>query len=115
MKRRKAFSKEEKLMQIIGVFLEEYRKGNKDLTTAEVARALDITPSTKLRNLIVHLSNQRALVGKTEPHIGIAGFRVLWSLNPEYLDYAKAPIAQQKKGRELRINTPKGQFIEVLR
>jgi len=114
MRNRKAFTKEEKQMQIIGVFLEEYRKGNADLTTADIAHALGVTASTKLRKLIVSLANQGALQGRAEPHAGIAGFRVLWSLHPDYIEYAKAPISQQKRGRELRINTREGSFVEVL-
>lgn len=115
MRNRKAFSKEEKLIQIIAVFLEEFRKGNKELTVADVARGLNITPSTKLRKLMRCLNEQNVLSAYSEPHVGIAGFRVIWLLTPAYLEYAKATLSQQKKGRDLRINTPKGQFIEVFR
>lgn len=113
MRNRKAFTKEEKQIQIISVFLAAYQRNQKDLTTSEIALALDITPSTKLRKLLTSLKEQRALTTAIEPHTGIAGFRVLWSLHPEYIEYAKAPASQKKQGRELRINTRKGSFVEV--
>lgn len=115
MRRRKAYAREEKLQMIIGVFLEAFQRGQKDMTVAEVAHALDITPSTKLRDLLYALRNQDVLTAWTEPHPGIVGWRMVFGLSPNYIDYAKATKSQQKRGRELRINTPKGQFIEVLR
>lgn len=115
MKRRKAYAREERLQQIIGVFLESYRHGFTDMTTAEIARRLDVTPSTKFRNLLKSLLVQEVLSVENEEHVGISGFRAVWSLSESYKAYAQAPASQQKKGRELRINTRKGSFVEVLR
>lgn len=115
MKRRKAFAREEKLQIIIGIFWAEYQAGRKDMTAAEVARKLDVTASTKLRELLNHLIRQGVLVTATEDHPGITGWRRLYALSPDYTEYAKAPMSRQRQGRELRINTRKGSFVEVLR
>jgi len=115
VKRRKAFAKEEKLQIIMGAFLEEYRNGQKWLTAADIARAIDNAPSTKLRALLTNLVKQGAIVFEVEDSASIMGFRRLYGLSPEYLLYAAAPVSQQKKGRDIRINTRKGTFIEVLR
>jgi len=115
MKRRKAYSREERLQQIVGVFLDFYQRGFKDATATEIARSLDLEPSTKFRVMLEHLVKQNVLVCATEAHASINGYRKIYRISPDYIEYAKAPVSQQKRGRELRINTRKGSFVEARR
>lgn len=116
MRKPKAYGREEKLQIIMGAFIAAYQRGLKDMTVSEIARAIHNEPSTKLRALLNSLIAQNALVVSEEPHSGIAGFRRIYALSPDYLDYAKAPPSRQTKvDRVIRINTRKGQFVEVLK
>jgi len=115
MRRRKAYAREEKLQIIIGVFLSAYQHGETSLTVADVAHDIDNTPSQKLRNLLHALVAQDVLDVEVEEIPGCTGIRRSYGLSANYLAYAAAPESRQKKGHQLRINSRKGTFIEVLR
>jgi hypothetical protein len=115
MRKRKAYAREEKLQIIIGVFLSAYQRGGNRLTVADVAHAIDNTPSQRLRDLMHALVAQDVLDVEVEEIPGCTGIRRNYGLSANYLAYAAAPESRQKTGHELRINSRKGSIIEVLR
>ena len=84
MKRRKAFQREEKMIQIMAVFAKAYLGGQEDMLLSEVARALDNAPSTRLRQMLYSLVTQGALVYWHEPHAGIVNYRNVFALSGDF-------------------------------
>lgn len=117
MRSRRAFSRQERLIQIIQTVATLENEGQSECTTADIANRLGVTPSMKLRELINSLIKQEVLTHRLEDHAGIARFRRLYSLHPDYvLKVAKTP----KKGnsvqnRIVKINSQRGSSYEVMK
>jgi hypothetical protein len=117
MRSRRAFTRQERLIQIIQVVATLENEGQPECTTADIANRLGVTPSTKLRALINSLLVQKVLTHRLEDHAGIANFRRLYRLHPDYvLMVSKSP----KKGnsvqnRIIKINSQRGSSYEVMK
>ena len=97
--KRKAFSRAEREnMVIMQIAIRIQNGGGNGMTTNQLARALDITPSTKFRNILLDMWRVGKLDAKSIPHQGVTGKAYVWSL-PEG---AYTPPRAQK--REIVIN-----------
>lgn len=111
MKRRKAFDREYRLIQIVNEMWRRSQRGGRDATASEVAGWLDVT-STQARTLLTRLVEQGVLVSTSEPYPGVCGRRNLYWFTPEYLSDAenRKYRATPKPKRTIKIN---GQQLEI--
>jgi len=118
MKQRKAYSREERRLMIVqAIAIEVLRTAPwEEMTVAEVARKLQLTPSTKLRNMLNEMVVDGLLVSAKQKHAGIAGFRVLYALpDGSVRDMLKrAEKAIPGRNRTIRINTAQRSFLEEI-
>lgn len=100
----KALQREDRLRQILQCFAIELQEGRTgELTVAEIARKLRLTPSTKLRLMIEELVMDSQLISERETIPGIAKFRRIY--RPNHGEY-KRPAPQYKgAGRQIKINS----------
>lgn len=111
VKERKAYTREERRLMIIQAFAVEIqdRRGHY-MTTADIARKLHVTPSTKLRIILNEMVLDEILLCVVQEHPGIAGYRRLYSLAQshwrEALRYAQA--CAYDRPRKIKINTAQG-------
>lgn len=107
MRRVRAYSREERKRLIIHVLAEAIRCGEgEQKTCAQIANAMDITPSTKLRKILAEMVTAKLLEVEEVKDAGIAGFRNLYSLNDEREAFAeKHPSRRATKiERSIRLN-----------
>jgi len=118
MKKRKAYTREERCLMIVQALVVEVEKWGipAEMTVAEIAHKLDVTPSTKLRIIVNEMVLDGVLKSQKQKHPGIAGFRVLYRLSDEnhttVLKTAKKAAYGEK--RHIRVNTAQGSFWESL-
>lgn len=111
--RRKALKREDRLRQIILAFSVELQKvevgETVEMTTAKIARHLQLSPSTKLREMITELVIDGQLDFRKEQIPGVCKYRVLYSPNPKKFE---RPTPQYKgQGRAIKINSKQGSFL----
>lgn len=111
MRRVRAYSREERKRLIIHHFAESVRVGeNPVMTCAEIARKMDIRPSTKLRDILLEMVLDNTLLMSQQEDAGIAGFRVLYELNPfndAFSEQHASPRATRMH-HAIRLNTSNG-------
>jgi transcription initiation factor IIE alpha subunit len=115
MGRVRAYSREERKRLIIYVLAEAIRKGNsQQMTATQIAREMDIVPSTKLRKILAEMVTEKILQVEDVEDAGIAGFRYLYYLNGERDGFAfKHPSERElRKNRTIRLNI--GGKVEAL-
>jgi len=107
MRRVRAYSRDERKRMIIHVLAAAIRVGDSGvMTCAEIARKMDIVPSTKLRNILMEMIEYGVLSVEEQPDAGIAGKRYLYWLkkdNQAYSDQHKNAKAT-KRERAIRLN-----------
>jgi hypothetical protein len=112
MKRRvRAYSRADRKRLIIYHLADAMRKGiGKRFTTAEIARMMDIIPSTKLRDILWELTDENILHFSDEEDASLLGYRTYFELNPEIESYynAKPNRHTTRMEREIRLNSSKG-------
>lgn len=108
--KQKALAREDRLRQILQVFAIELQQGRTgELTTAEIARKMHLTPSTKLRLMIEELVMEGGLQSRLEEIPGICKYRRVYSPDPSVF---KMPKPQYKGGgRSIRINSRQTSFF----
>ena len=89
---------------IIQSFLVDIQKGNDgQLTCAEIARYLRVTPSTKLRIILAEMVEDDLITARKVLDHGIAGFRRIYKLPGGYalksLETAKTAAFGKKKAK----------------
>lgn len=110
MARKKALSRDERKRQILIAFALEVQQGNDaELTVADIARKLHLTPSTKLRDIVMELVIDGSLDFRDEAIPGIAKFRRLYS--PNYGVFKKPKDEYGRQGRAVKINSKQGSFL----
>ena len=105
--KRRAFSRAERETMVITQIAIRIQNGQGNgMTTNQLARALDITPSTKFRNILLEMWRAGKLEAVSIPHQGITGKAYVWSLPEGSYQEPKRPK------RELVINSKmqKGQL-----
>jgi len=106
VKQRKAYTREQRRLMIVQSFLVEAEKGNAgQLTCAEIAHYLGVTPSTKLRIILAEMEVDDLLKSKRVKDHGIAGFRRLYSLQD------KNPHQSLKNARQAAFGAKRGKRV----
>ena len=113
-RQRKAYTTEEREAQIIAVFALELYDGNEGrLTTAMIANALRMTPSTHLRTILDGMVVSTTLVCEKVKDPGIAGFKRVYSLPDgnvlNQLEKARIGAGMQKE-RVIHVNARQMSF-----
>jgi hypothetical protein len=80
LERRKAFKREDRKRMILLAFAVEETNGRHEMTLAQIAKYLRVTPSTKLRSMVVELEIEGLLKSRTEPYPGVAKKVTIWEL-----------------------------------
>jgi hypothetical protein len=117
MRRVRAYSRDERKRLIIHVLAEAIRVGDIDaMTCAEIAKKMDIVPSTKLRKILAEMTKAEILSVVKQPDAGIAGYRFVYSLNAgrDAYWYKQANKSAVERARQIRLNTAHGVEILVL-
>ena len=110
MAKQKALAREDRLRQILQVFAIDLQQGGKgEFTTAEIARKMHLTPSTKLRLMIEELVMEGGLQSRREDIPGVCKYRRIYSPDPNAF---KMPKPQYRGGgRSIKINSKQTSFI----
>jgi len=111
--KKKALAREDRLRQILQAFAIEIQEGRTgEMTVADVARKLHLSPSTKLRLMIEELVQDSQLISEKEDIPGIAKFRRIYRPN---LGQFKPPSPQYRgAGRHIKITgNQMSMFVEV--
>jgi hypothetical protein len=117
MRRVRAYSRDERKRLIINVLATAMKVGEPfKLTCAEIAKSMDIVPSTKLRQILAEMVAAGTLRVERQQDAGIAGFRLLYELNPETEAYAWRRVDKKAEEfhRAIRLNTAHGAEMLVL-
>lgn len=113
MARKKALKREDRLRQIMLAFAVDIQNGGDgEMTIADIAKKIDQSPSTKLRDMVTELVIDGVLDYRTEEIPGIAKFRRIYSPNPKTFKRPKAVYGKQ--GRAIKFNSKQGSFLEYL-
>lgn len=108
--KQKALAREDRLRQIMQVFAMDLQQGGTgELTTAEIARKMHLSPSTKLRLMIEELVMEGGLQSRREDIPGVCKYRRIYSPDPKHF---KMPKPQYKgQGRSIKINSKQTSFF----
>jgi hypothetical protein len=99
----KALSREDRKRQILLSFALRLQRGETgEMTVAEIAHDLHLSPSQKLRDMVTELVIDGAIDFRNEPIPGITKFRRVYSPNPATFKKPKAEYGRQ--GRAIKIN-----------
>lgn len=112
MKRRKAFTREERLIQIVQRTVMEYPvTARAKVTASEVAGWLDIS-ATQARKLLRSLVAQGVMSEEFQPYPGICKHVVLFGFTSTYLNDVedKRYVVWKQPKRHIKIN---GQQLEI--
>lgn len=108
--KKKALAREDRLRQILQVFAIELQAGRTgELTTAEIARKMHLTPSTKLRLMIEELVMEGGLQSRREDIPGVCKYRRIYSPDPKAFDMPKPQY--RGSGRQIKINSKQTSFF----
>jgi hypothetical protein len=113
----RAYKREDRKALIIHVFATDIQAhGDGIFTCSTIAKAMDITPSTKLRNIIDEMVSQGLLISERVEDTGIAGFRTLYSLNvgTEGFAFPHHWTKHAKRQHEIRLNPARSEERLVL-
>ena len=121
-KERKAYTREERKMQVLGALAIARFEGADGLTARGIAEALKMTTSTHLRKLLAEMEEAKDIIFFREDDPGIAGFRIVYMLPEDvgtrdimkraqgYVYGRKVETAKQREERLIRaINREQGQ------
>jgi len=115
MRRVRAYSRDERKRLIIHVLAETIRTGNLEgLSCAAIAQKMDIVPSTKLRQILAEMIAADVVNFKKEPDAGIAGFRVIYSLNYQHPAFSQPHTNRRAQRIERNIRLNHGGKVETL-
>lgn len=112
MKHRKAFVREERLIQIVNHIARKYDQQYEGrVTTSEVANWLDLS-ATQTRKLLAALVNQEVLEIEYQDYPGVCGKRALYGFTQAYADKCEEKVfrATPPRRRSIKIN---GQQMEI--
>jgi len=106
----KALAREDRHRQIYQCFAIELQEGRTaELTVAEVAKKLHLSPSTKLRIMLEELVMEGGLQSRREDIPGVAKFRRIYSPDQKHF---KRPAPQYRgQGRTIKINSKQTSFF----
>lgn len=117
----KALSRDDRKRQILIAFAVEMQQLTKaeieagtavEMTVADIARAMHLSPSTKLREMVLELVIEGVLDYRDEPIPGVAKFRRLFS--PDNATFKRPKAQYGRSSREIKINSKQGSFFAEL-
>lgn len=110
MARGQNLTRDERKRQIQIAFALEVQHGNEpEMTVADIARKLHLTPSTFLRDIIMELVIDGSLDFRDQEIPGKCKFRRLYSPNYEVFKKPKAEYGRQ--GRAIKVNAGQQSFL----
>ena len=113
MPKTKALARDDRKRQILLTFAVEMNGGRDvELTIADIARKIHLSPSQKLRDMVMELVIDGALQFRDEAIPGIAKFRRLYFANP--VTYKRPSSSLASEPRKIKVNSKQGSFFEVL-
>jgi hypothetical protein len=113
MAKTKALAREDRKRQIMIAFAVEMQQGNNpEMTIADIARKLHLSPSTKLRDIVYELVIDGSLDFRDEEIPGCAKFRRLYS--PDEKNFVAPKAEYGRVGRTIKINSHMLSFFEEL-
>lgn len=115
MRRVRAYTREERKRLIIYNLAKAIREGSGyRFTTAEIARMMDVTASTKLRDILWEMTDDNILHFCDEEDASLLGYRTYFELNIENEAYfgAKPNPRAQRMSHAIRLNI--GGKVEAL-
>lgn len=108
--KKKALSREDRKRQILLVFAIQIQNGGEgECTVADIARSMHLSPSTKLRDMVMELVIEGSLDFRDEPIPGIAKFRRLYSPDSKTFKRPTPQYIGQRK--PLKINSRQGTLL----
>lgn len=109
-KQRKAYTREERKHMVVQAFLvEETKQGMLwGMTTADIARYLKVTASTKLRDILTEMVIEGTLLEEREKSVTIKGYTRIFHLSTKKHNEVKPP---EPKHHALRINGHKSGHV----
>jgi len=111
--KQKALPRDDRKRQIMLAFAVEIQNGNDgEMTIADIARAMHLAPSTKLRNMVLELVIDGVLDYRDEPIPGVAQFRRIYSPDKNTFRAPRPRYIGEQRG--IRINSKQGSFFEVM-
>ena len=106
----KALAREDRKRQIILAFAVEIQNGNSgEMTVAQIAKWLHLSPSSKLRDMVTELVIDGQLDFRDEAIPGVAKYRRIYSPN-----FAKDKVYEAihlKKRKPIKINSRQTSFF----
>lgn len=108
--KKKALAREDRLRQILQVFAVELQSGREGrMTVADIARKMNLVPSTKLRLMITELVMDSQLIAEREDIPGIAKFRRIYRPNLGEFSLPTPKYIGEK--RSIKINSRQTSFF----
>lgn len=106
----KALSRDDRKRQILLAFAMNIQTGGDgEMTVADIARMMHLSPSTKLRDMVTELVIDGSIDFRDEPIPGVAKFRRIYSPDPKTF---KRPKPHYKgEGKPIRFNSKQGSFF----
>lgn len=109
----KALKRDDRKRQILLAFAVNFQNGfNGEMTVADIAKAMHIAPSTKLRIMLNELVVDGVLDFRTEDIPGVAKFRRIYAPNKNSFKVPTPRYIGQE--RAIRINSRQGSFLAQL-
>lgn len=110
MAKKKALAREDRQRQIVLAFAVEMHDGKQpEMTVADIARKLQMTPSSFLRGMITELVIEGVLDERKEDIPGIAKFRRIYSPNPKHFKIPTPHYGRQN--RAIKVNGKQVSFF----
>jgi len=106
----KALDRVDRKRQIMLCFVMNLQSGGDgEMTVAGIAQLMHLSPSTKLRDMVMELVIDGSLDFRDEPIPGVAKFRRIYSPNSETF---KRPVPKYKgEGKPIKVNSRQGSFF----
>lgn len=115
MRRVRAYSRDERKRLIIHVLAEAIRTGDTGIMTcSEIAKKMDIVPSTKLREILLEMIASGTLSAEAQPDPGIAGKRYLYWLKKDNEAFSVQHSNAKATRRERFIRLNPSRTVEML-
>lgn len=109
----KALSRDDRKRQILMAFSVEIQNGySGEMTVADIARKMHLSPSSKLRDMVLELVIDGILDFRDEAIPGITKFRRIYSPNPDL--FRRPPVHYIGQGRAIKVNSRQGSFMELV-
>lgn len=102
--------REDRKRQILIAFALNIQQGfSGEMTVADIARKLHLSPSTKLRDMVMELVIDGSLDFRDELIPGVAKFRRIYSPDPK--SFKRPKVEYGRQGRAIKVNSRQQSFL----